>query len=197
VSDLSPELSVVAALYVETGGVYFGLPDVEPWDTERNALLYDGPWSVVAHPPCASWSAWAGMREAVYGRPRGEDGGCFAHALDCLHRFGGVLEHPAHSRAWQHFGLPEPSVEGVWCATVTGEWVCALDQAAYGLHFNKHTWLCYVGVAPPLPIRPIAPTTGRGPDDVWSDVRSRTPLAFRDALLDLARSAQPKPPCAR
>ena len=45
----------VAALYVETNGVYYGLPDVDPWDEERDARLYDGPWPVVAHPPCARW----------------------------------------------------------------------------------------------------------------------------------------------
>src|ERR1041385_5802091 len=27
----------VAALYVETDGCYFGLPDVDPWDIERDA----------------------------------------------------------------------------------------------------------------------------------------------------------------
>jgi len=43
----------VAALYVETGGVYYGLPDVDPWDEERDARLYAGPWPVVAHPPCS------------------------------------------------------------------------------------------------------------------------------------------------
>ena len=44
---------MVAALYVEKGGVYYGLPGVDPWDEERDARLYDGPWRVVAHPPCA------------------------------------------------------------------------------------------------------------------------------------------------
>jgi hypothetical protein len=43
---------VIAALYVETGGCYFGLPDVDPWDQARDARLYAGPWPVVAHPPC-------------------------------------------------------------------------------------------------------------------------------------------------
>jgi hypothetical protein len=46
----------VAALYVETNGVYYGLPDVDPWDEARDARLYDGPWPVVAHPPCKAWS---------------------------------------------------------------------------------------------------------------------------------------------
>ena len=44
---------MIAALFVETGGAYFGLPNVDPWDEARDARLYDGPWPVVAHPPCA------------------------------------------------------------------------------------------------------------------------------------------------
>ena len=28
---------MVAALFVETDGVYFGLPNVDPWDEERDA----------------------------------------------------------------------------------------------------------------------------------------------------------------
>ena len=176
----------VAALYVDPNGVYANLPNVEVWDEERDARLYAGPWSVVAHPPCASWSAWAGMREVVYGRPRGEDGGCFAAALDAVRRFGGVLEHPAYSKAWDAFGLPIPSVEGAWSQTLYGDWTCSFDQAAYGLRFNKHTWLYYVGDVPPDYIASHRPRTGRGPDDVWSDARSRTSPLMADYLVRLA-----------
>jgi len=42
----------VAALYVARGGAYWNLPDVDPWDVERDARLYAGPWAVIAHPPC-------------------------------------------------------------------------------------------------------------------------------------------------
>lgn len=86
---------MIAALFVETGGAYFGLEGVDPWDVKRNAMLYDGPHPVVAHPPCARWCRLAGLVEARWGHKRGEDGGMFAHALDCVRRFGGVLEHPA------------------------------------------------------------------------------------------------------
>lgn len=37
---------MIAALYVATGGCYFGLPSVEPWDQERDARKYRGPWPV-------------------------------------------------------------------------------------------------------------------------------------------------------
>jgi hypothetical protein len=67
---------VIAALYVQTNGVYYGLPDVDPWDETRDARLYDGPWPVVAHPPCNRWSRLAGVCQEVH--YDGEDGGCFA-----------------------------------------------------------------------------------------------------------------------
>lgn len=45
----------VAALYVERDGAYYGLEHVDPWDVERDARTYAGPWPVVAHPPCNTW----------------------------------------------------------------------------------------------------------------------------------------------
>ena len=41
---------MIAALYVESRGVYAGLPDVDLWDRDRDARTYAGPWPVVAHP---------------------------------------------------------------------------------------------------------------------------------------------------
>ena len=92
--------ATVAALYVETGGVYFGLPDVDPWDEARDARLYAGPWPVVAHPPCQRWCQLASVNEKRWGARIGEDHGCFAAALHAVRTFGGVLEHPAHTLAW-------------------------------------------------------------------------------------------------
>ena len=34
---LEDPADAVAALYVETGGCYFGLPNVDPWDEARDA----------------------------------------------------------------------------------------------------------------------------------------------------------------
>jgi hypothetical protein len=80
----------VAALYVEKNGVYAGLPDVDVWDEERDARLYEGPWPVVAHPPCARWSVlWPLVLKATGIRP-GEDGGCFEAALTAVRQYGGV-----------------------------------------------------------------------------------------------------------
>lgn len=83
----------VAALFVEKDGSYYGLPDVTPWDKVLDARKYDGPFPVVAHPPCQLWGAMAAVNFARWGgehnRP-GNDGGCFASALASVNTWGGV-----------------------------------------------------------------------------------------------------------
>lgn len=49
--ELAQGKGTIAALFVERGGSYWSLPDVDPWDEARDARLYDGPHPVVAHPP--------------------------------------------------------------------------------------------------------------------------------------------------
>src|SRR4051812_16756481 len=75
---------VIAALYVEKNGGYYGLKDVDPWDKDRDARLYAGPWPVVAHPPCDRWCQMAPVNQARYGHRIGDDGGCFASALSSV-----------------------------------------------------------------------------------------------------------------
>lgn len=192
----------VAALFVERGGVYWNLPGVDPWDEERDARKYPGPHPVVAHPPCQLWVNFAALNFKRYGgehnRP-GNDGGCFAAALAAVRRYGGVLEHPADSNAWKAFGLTRPLPRGGWY-NGDGTWVCEVWQSAYGHLARKRTWLLYVGERPPqLDWRRLPGTHQVG----WFDrikptlskrEASRTPPAFRDALLGLARSTSPPKP---
>lgn len=113
-------LPQIAALYVAKGGAYTDLPGVDPWTEERDARTYPGPWPVVAHPPCSRWCRLAGLVEARWGHKKGDDGGTFKAALDAVHRWGGVLEHPAYSDAWQAFGLIVPPNSGGWVRSVLG-----------------------------------------------------------------------------
>jgi hypothetical protein len=189
----------VAALFVETNGVYFGLPDVVPWDATRDARKYAGPHPVVAHPPCQLWTNFAHLNFKRYGgehnRP-GNDGGCFAHALATARAWGGVLEHPASSHAWAAFGLPRPPRHGGWLSAEPREWVCEVWQSAYGHKARKRTWLFYSGRTPPDLDWTQAPGThqvgwfDRIKPTVGKREASRTPIAFRDLLISMARIAR-------
>ena len=199
---------MIAALFVETNGVYFGLPGVDPWDEDRDARLYDGPWRVVAHPPCARWGRyWSGGPSARERKKLGDDGGCFESALAAVNRWGGVLEHPEGSHAWRVFGLAIPPRGGGWVRSGPG-WTCCVEQGHYGHRARKMTWL-------------YARCDTRPPDLTWGPSeakikldpgfhstaerrasrtgacqrmskkeRQATPPAFRDALLVISRSQQ-------
>lgn len=196
---------MIAALYVETNGCYFGLPDVDPWDVTRDARGYAGPWPVVAHPPCARWCRLAGLVEARWGHKRGEDGGCFKAALESVRTYGGVLEHPAYSDAWAAFDLPRPNRGGGWQRGMCGGWSCHVEQGRYGHPAKKATWLYAFGCKLPdlrwgsIPdgeSKALVSWCGnhtKAHDKrprVGKAVASRTPEAFRAVLLDMARSAQ-------
>jgi hypothetical protein len=126
---------LIAALYVKTGGSYFGLPDVDPWDEARDARVYAGPHPVIAHPPCQRWGKfWAGqplwIKRTGQRKIKGDDGGCFRLALDAVRKWGGVLEHPWGSHAWPHFGLNTPDRNGGWnAADAYGGWTCSVNTA--------------------------------------------------------------------
>jgi hypothetical protein len=200
---------MIAALYVATNGVYFNLPDVDPWDVWRDARLYAGPHPVVAHPPCERWGRyWFGGPSARVRRVKGDDGGCFAAALASVRRFGGVIEHPEASAAWAAFGLIAPPRSGGWVAAGDSiGWTCCVEQGHYGHRARKATWLYAAGVRelPSLRWGKSAATirlddgfhsteerraaTKRGAiERMGKPERMGTPLPFRDLLLSIARS---------
>lgn len=180
----------VAALYVYPDGVYSDVYDVEIWDEARNAMLYAGPYPVVAHPPCRVWSIMSNCRPEIL---KDEDGGMFESALNAVRTWGGVLEHPARTRAWKRYGLPKPAKSGWTQSLDDGGWTCEVDQRWYGHEANKPTWLYYFGEEPPPELHwGRAPkgekTVGRSWGQGRDRKRSGTPAAFRDLLLELARS---------
>jgi hypothetical protein len=201
----------VAALFVETGGCYFGLPDVEPWDREWDARFYRGPHPVVAHPPCARWGRfWHGAPCKPHQFRLGDDGGLFASALRSLVLNGGVLEHPAYSHAWDWFELPKPDREGGW--RLCGKFaVCHVEQGHYGHLGRKATWLLACGDVR-LPALVWGPSEQRLPAYAVerygyakarrigvmaavggkdkAKIRAATPLQFRDVLLSIARNEE-------
>lgn len=203
---------MVAALYVQKGGCYFGLDDVDPWDEARDARLYAGPHPVVAHPPCERWGRYwyGGARLHALGRRKvkGDDGGCFAAALSAVRRWGGVIEHPADSAAWASFGLTAPPRSGGWVAAGDFQgWTCCVEQGHYGHRARKPTWLYAAGVDA-LPSLTWGPSGARAQHSAMSRARiesgwarrptellrhrerAATPIPFRDLLLSIARSAR-------
>ena len=189
---------MIAALFVESDGVYFGLDGVDPWDKARDARLYAGPHPVVAHPPCQLWVNFAALNFKRYGgehnRP-GNDGGCFASALNSVSLYGGVLEHPASSSAWTAHGLKRPLCLG-WNWDGFGGWTCEIWQSAYGHPARKRTWLYFRGDAKPTELnwerKPGTHQVGwfdRIKPTLSKSEASRTPIAFRDELLGLARNS--------
>jgi hypothetical protein len=207
---------VIAALYVQTGGSYFGLDGVDPWDEARDARQYAGPWPVVAHPPCQRWGRfWAGqplwIKRTGVRKAKGDDGGCFAAALAAVRKFGGVIEHPEGSHAWAAFGLNRPPRAGGWIvADEFGGWTCCVEQGRYGHYARKPTWLysvrcelqellwgksearldpdlvARVGLKRAQRLGEVC-AKGGGTD---STPRISTPQAFRDLLLALARTVR-------
>jgi hypothetical protein len=192
----------VAALFVQKNGVYFNLPDVDPWDEERDARKYAGPYPVVAHPPCQLWTNFAALNYKRWGgehnRP-GNDGGCFQRALWKVVNYGGVLEHPAFSKAWTTYGIQPPDNVIGWRQIGEKGWVCEVWQNAYGHRARKRTWLFYAGFNPPFELRwERKPGVAQvGHFDIKKPVlgkkeASATPIAFRDELLKLARHSLTK-----
>lgn len=206
---------MVSALYVAKGGCYFGLPDVDPWDAGRDARLYQGKWPVVAHPPCERWGRyWGGSPTTWPRKVKGDDHGCFAAALAAVRQWGGVLEHPEASAAWEAFDLSAPPRSGGWVRAdwTSGfdGWTCCVEQGSYGHRARKATWLYAHGVDLPslkwgaakgdfirlddgyhsAEERTRAVKTGAR-QRLSKNQRSATPPEFRDVLLGIARSAQP------
>ena len=143
---------MIAALFVETDGAYFGLLGVDPWDEPRDARKYPGPHPVVAHPPCQRWGRfWHGSTRKPHQFKLGDDDGCFIAALNALKIAGGVLEHPADSRAWGVHGFAKPPHAGGWIVAAEDPFelpwfTCCVYQGHYGHFAGKPTWLLARGM---------------------------------------------------
>lgn len=218
----------VQALFVDDSkhGIYPKLLGQDNcWGEKRDASLYAGPDPIVAHPPC---NLWVNMAAVNYARalkepnrrkvlpawyPGGDDGGCFASALASVRRYGGVLEHPAHSHAWEHHRLMTPRRENDYgdivgwerhcftsvgpCRIIQDYWVCEVYQSTYGNLCQKKTWLIYCGKSPPFELdwskTPATHQVGwfdRQRPTVSKRLASATPLAFAETLIALARRAR-------
>ena len=194
----------VAALYIDPRGPYPKLADVDCWDESRDAKLYEGPHRVVAHPPCGPWG-----KLSFCSKYQPKD--CGPRAVEQVRRWHGVLEHPAGSRLFAHCGLPRPGE----LPDAFGGRTIEIEQVRWGHVARKRTWLYLVGVTNvgelPPPREPTHWCSGfrssnkKFPDNYKrtgcavppgikvcsAQQRRRTPTAFAEWLVSLARNATP------
>ena len=182
-------MNTVAALFCRADSVYKTLLGVEVYDMERDARTYDGPWPVVAHPPCRAWG-----RLRQFAKPRHDEKALGPWAVEQVRRFGGVLEHPAESTLFAHCGMPRPGR----FPDEFGGWTLPIEQWCFGHRAEKATWLYIVGcgpeVTPMVPVRYgrathcIRPTKSypRLPS-VTKAEREHTPPDLAAWLVELAR----------
>lgn len=185
----------VAVLYAREDSIYKSLsPHV--YDINRDARNYNGPFPVVAHPPCRAWG-----RLRTFAKPRPDEKSLGYHAVHAVRTWGGVLEHPSSSTLWAAAGLPRPGA-GV---DSFGGWSIEVPQKWWGHLAEKNTWLYVVGVSPrSIPDLPF--TLGAASHVVSSSskklggreisrqlpkhLREATPPAFALWLLDLANACR-------
>ncbi len=113
-------VGAVAVLWTHRRTLYWKLwPTVEIWGKGRDARLYAGPLPVICHPPCGPW----GNYKAVAKESR-EHG---IIAMEMVHRWGGVVEHPIGSSLFRDHGK--------------GGLVEVINQSDYGHLAQKRTQL--------------------------------------------------------
>lgn len=198
-------LRTVAALYIDPRGPYPSMPGVDCWDESRDARLYDGPYPVVAHPPCGPWSK---LRHLC----KEDTADCGPRAVDQVRRFGGVLEQPEHSKLWDECELEKPlepieldenkqKVRHSNRIDEHGGWSLYVEQVSWGHSCVKPTWLYMVGVRVPFhqlyrvrrePTHCICtgPRQLKRLPVASKPMKHRTPPLFAEWLISLARSVE-------
>jgi hypothetical protein len=180
----------VAVLFARADSIYKTMPECEVYDMERDARTYDGPWPVVAHPPCRAWG-----RLRTFANPRADERNLARLAVSIVREFGGVLEHPAGSTLWAAQKLPRPGERDSF-----GGWTLAAPQKWWGHKAEKETWFYVVGCEPrdqpPLPLvlgeaTHVVETRKRGPHrpSITKAEREHTPPELARWLVALALRA--------
>lgn len=186
----------VAVLFARSDSVYKTLPGTDVWDAERDARNWPGGCPVVAHPPCRAWG-----RLHYFAKPAPGEMNLGRLAVALVREFGGVLEHPEHSRLWPAQRIPKPGqAPDMW-----GGWTLPISQHWWGHRAEKRTWLyivgCHKASIPDIPLvlgeatHVIASSLRKKTGDpswrpeVTRAEREHTPLALALALwlCDLAR----------
>lgn len=197
-------MRTVAVLFARADSVYKTLPGCDVYDIDRDARKWPGGTPVVAHPPCRAWG-----RLRAFAKPRPDEKDLAIFAVDCVRRWGGVLEHPESSSLWTAAGLPAIGKRDEF-----GGWTLPVPQFWWGHRAMKKTWLYVVGCAPTdipaMPFRlgesdcvirldkrrPDGSRVRKGDPDyrasISKDEREHTPAALAEWLVELARRCNPQ-----
>lgn len=171
----------VSVLFTRSDSCYIEL-GADCWDMQRDARGYTGPAPVVCHPPCRGWG-----RLRHWAKPRPDEKALGLFAVECVRKYGGVLEHPYGSTLWGAAGLPKPGFPpDAW-----GGWTLLVEQGWWGHAAPKPTYLYIVGVTRvqvgELPVQ-LHRAAGRTLDLSPAN-RERTPPEFAKFLLHVASMA--------
>jgi len=184
----------VAVLFARADSNYKLLPGVEVFDMERDARTYDGPYPVVAHPPCRAWG-----RLRAFAKPRPDERNLGRLAVALVREFGGVLEHPESSKLWDSQKLPKPGERDSY-----GGWTLAAPQKWWGHRAEKKTWFYVVGCEPkdiprmPFVMGEATHTVGlfsgrdrsRARPEIGKAEREHTPPQLATWLVELAEKCK-------
>lgn len=185
-------MRAIAVLFARADSVYRTLPDVDVWDSARDALRWPGGCPLVAHPPCRAWG-----RLRQFSKPADGEKALALFALAAVRQYGGVLEHPAESTLWIAACLPRPGRMPDSCGGYTAQ----IDQFNFGHRAEKTTWLYIVGChpddLPPIPARNDVPMHCVRPTKAYPRLpsitkpeREHTPLALAEWLCEVARRSR-------
>lgn len=190
---------MISALFVRSDSIYKTM-GIDCWDINRNASLWPGGNSIIAHPPCRAWGKFERCANPLPGEKE-----LAVLSIKWIRKYGGVLEHPSSSKLWKVIPLPYPGSIDEF-----GGFSICINQSDFGHKAQKKTLLyikgCSYSYLPPLPILFNPPThviAGDGRSrkksknylqnqrpEVTKKEREATPLALALWLIEVAEKCQ-------
>lgn len=135
--EVWPKAKAPAVLFCRADSIYKTL-SCDVWDEARDARRWPGGCSAIAHPPCRGWGRLRKQSKATE-----EEKALGLYAVEMVRRWGGILEHPAHSSLWTAAGLPLPGQRDA-----IGGFTFPVPQFWWGHRAEKQTWFYVVGCEP-------------------------------------------------
>ena len=152
------------------------MPGVDAYDEDRNALTWRGGCPGVFHPPCRAWG-----KLAHFSKHEAAEKELAIWSMSMVRRWGGVLEHPLHSRLWLASGCLSFGVRDDH-----GGVLVPVYQSWWGHRAPKATAFYIVG---PLPVVPDdqPPRMIQSVENMSKASRELTPFELASWLVDVAR----------